>query len=144
MALSKSSRIPIAFSLLTAVTLAGGLALALGAGNFLFNTFTGHMTGFLSGLAALPFVLLAVFGGGGVWGLAAAWLTGKDPWRLAVTGSLTYGGIVLLVGILLELVFGLLGVLGSLIRLPIHIAFSLVFVPAAGFIAYFCARKLLG
>jgi len=140
--LTKPFRMALAFAFFTSILLAGSLFLALLAGNFLFAAFTGHMTGLLSGLSALPVVLLVLFGGGALWGLSAAWLTGADPWRLAVTGSLAYGGAVLLVGILLELVFGLLGLLSSLVKLPIHIAFSLVFVPAAGLIASFCAYRL--
>jgi len=138
-----TTRFSLSFALLTALTLAGGLALALVGGNRIFETFTGHMSGFLSGLAAFPVVLLAVFGAGGLWGFAAARLTGADPWRLTVTAALTYGGVILLAGILLELVFGLLGALGSVVRIPIHIAFTLVFVPAAGFIAALCSQKLL-
>jgi hypothetical protein len=137
------TRFSLSFALLTALTLAGGLALALVGGNRIFETFNGHMSGFLSGLAAFPVVLLVVFGAGGLWGLATARLTGADPWRLTVTTALTYGGVILLAGILLELVFGLLGAWGSVVRIPIHIAFTLVFAPAAGLIAALCSQKLL-
>jgi len=130
------------FSLLTALTLAGGLALSFVAGNLLFESFNVHMTDVASGLLVLPIFLVALFGSGAAWGYAVARLTHGDARRLVRAGGVTFGGTVLVVGIALELVFGLLSALARVNPLPIHVSFTLLFVPTAGAIAALCARRM--
>jgi hypothetical protein len=134
----------LATALLTPLTLAGGLALGLVTANLLFESINVHVSGLVSGLVALPVLLAMLFGGGAVWGYAIARLVDGEAKKSARTGALTYGGAVILVGIVLELLFGLISVVGRDIRLPIHVAFTMVFVPAAGIVAALCTRSLAG
>jgi hypothetical protein len=139
---NRSLTFALGFSLLTALTLAGGLALALVSGNVLFESFNVHISGLASGLLVLPIFLAALFGAGAAWGFLIGRITNGETMRLAKSGALAYGVTVILVGIILELLFGAISVLDSVISLPIHIAFTIVFVPAAGMIAALCTRRL--
>lgn len=141
---SKRVQFILATVLLTTVTLAGGLALGFVSANLLFESLNVHASGVVSGLVALPVLLAMLFGGGAAWGYSIARLADGDAKKLARTGALTYGGTVILVGIVLEMLFGLISVLGRDISLPIHVAFTIVFVPAAGVIAALCSRSLAG
>lgn len=134
----------LATALLTPLTLVGGLALGLVTANLLFESINVHVSGLVSGLVALPVLLVMLFGGGAVWGYAIARLVDGEAKKLARAGALTYGGSVILVGIVLELLFGLISVLSRDISLPVHVAFTIVFVPSAGVIAALCARSLAG
>ena len=134
----------LATALLTPLTLAGGLAMGLVTANLLFESINVHVSGLVSGLVALPVLLVMLFGGGAVWGYAIARLVDGDAKKLARAGAVTYGGAVILVGIVLEMLFGLISVLGRDISLPVHVAFTIVFVPSAGIIAALCTRSLAG
>ena len=131
------------FSLLTAFSLAGGLALAFTTGNVLFASLNVNVSGFGSGLLALPLVLLGIFGGGALWGYGVARLTGADKLALARSGAVTFGGVVLVMGIILEMLFGLIGFLAGSRPIPLHTAFTLVFVPSAGLIATLSTARIL-
>jgi hypothetical protein len=130
------------FSLLTTLTLAGGLALAFVVGNLLFESMNVHLTEVASALLILPLFLVVLFGSGAAWGYAVARLTNGDTRRLVRVGGLTFGGAVLLVGIALELVFALLSALARVNPLPIHVSFTILFVPTAGAIAALCTRRM--
>lgn len=132
----------VSLSLLTVLTLAGGLVLAFVVGNLLFESLNVHISGLASGLLAFPVLLVGLFGGGALWGFFVARLTGGDAARLAKVGALSYGVTVLVVGIVLELLFGLLSLVARELPIPIHVSFTLVFVPSAGVIAALCARRL--
>lgn len=134
----------LATALVTPLTLAGGLALGLVTAGLLFESINVHVSGLVSGLVALPVLLVMLFGGGAAWGYAIARLVNGEAKKLARAGALTYGGAVILVGIVLELLFGLISVVGRDMRLPIHVAFTIVFVPSAGIIAALCTRSLAG
>jgi hypothetical protein len=139
---------PVLFSLqsglLTALTLAGGLAAAFLLGNLLFESFNVHMSGLSSGLIAFPVFLVCLIGGGALWGYAMAKILKVEGKKLVRPAALAYGGTVILVGILLELAFGLVSLLTAQISLPIHIAFTVVFVTAAGLIAGLLSGRMAG
>lgn len=135
----------VGYAVVTALTLDGALVLGLVMGNVLFEGINVHLSDLASSLLVLPLVLLGLFGGGALWGVFVASMNGGEKLRLAKVGGLTYGLAVLLGGIALELVFTGLSALGSgALVVPIHVAFTIVFVPAAGVIAGLCARRVAG
>jgi hypothetical protein len=139
-----SARTIFKFSLMTAASLGGCLVVGFLSANLLFESANVHLSGFLSGLLGFLFLLSFLFGGGAVWGWGVARLMKADSRSLARGGGLTFGTSVLLVGIALELANGLVGAIASILPLPIHVGFMLVFVPSAGLIAGLNAHKMTG
>jgi hypothetical protein len=130
-------------SVLTGLGLAGSLAAAFILGNQIFETMNAHVSGFLSGLAGFAFLLVCFAIGGTVWGYGLARLyNAPDPLQVARKAILAFAGITILAGIALEVVFGLISALGSGFPMPIHHAFTLVFVPTAGLIAALLGSRM--
>ena len=123
-------------SLITGIGLAGGLAIGFLIANLTFESMNVHITGFLSGLLGFVVLLIGLGGGGALWGYGIAILFGAShPRYVARKAAVGFSFSTVAVGIALELVFGLLSSLGSSSSLPIHHAFTVVFVPSAGVMA---------
>jgi hypothetical protein len=119
---------------ITAAFLAGGLLLAVGVGAGVDRlvVLPAPLAHVPSGLLAL--VVLSAAGAG--WGRAIGrQLGGSDLRRVAWAGALGYGPSVLLVAIGLTQLERLLVEQRAAHRLPIHVVFAMVFVPAVLLVA---------
>jgi hypothetical protein len=125
-------------SLLTVITLFGGLTLGLVSGAVLFHILPEsnvihpsllHMT-----IAAIP----ALFGfllGGAAWGTSMSKLAGKpSSRRLAWAGMLGFAPITMALAVGLSVVEGMSS-RGFMAQIPTHRLFTILFVPAAFLIA---------
>lgn len=133
-------------SVLTVVTLFGGLLVGLGAGLAVFELMPGssasHPSPLHIGLAALP-AIVGFLGGGALWGMQMGrrgGVAGLDR-RLALAGMAGYAPITLLLGTALGTLEPLV-IEGLAGRVPIHRVFTLLFVPTAFIIAGVSAGSL--
>lgn len=130
------------FGGITLASLGGTLAAGFILGNILFESLNPHMAPVSGGLISFVIVFAVLLGGGALWG---AWLSAQlNAPRAALmrNGAVSFAGLVLVAGLLLEGVFGLIGMLGSAVAIPIHHMFTIVFVPAAGLIAGLCVYRI--
>ncbi len=105
-------------------------------GDFVFFGLPGHFNDAAKvSLAALP-TLLCVIGGGALWGRAMARVAqARDAKRMMWAGALGYGPTVVLAGIGLTVLENLIVEQRRGPALPIHVVFTLLFVPAAFVVA---------
>lgn len=130
--MSERVRLAIFGSLWTILTLFGGLALGMTAGNVVFNQLPGHeVTAGKIAVAVLP-TLAGMMAGSAAWaiGLGRRAAGSGDAKRLAWAGILGFGPIAVAMAMLL------LAIEPGLVRmvdawLPIHRVFTLLFVPSA-------------
>ncbi len=93
-------------------------------------------------LAVIP-ALLAVIGGGALWGRAIARITQVgDARRMTWAGALGYGPTVILVALGLTVLENLIVEQRRVPDLPIHVVFTLLFAPAALVVAAIGALAL--
>lgn len=129
-------RIAALSALTTAIFLIGGMLAGGLGGNLVFGSLPGHTLDVVRiTLSALP-ALATVIASGALWGLIMATITGAgERSRMAWAGALGFGPTVLGVAIALTLLEEILVQRGLLQALPIHILFTLLFVPAAAIVA---------
>lgn len=117
----------------TALSLVAGMLLGVLVGSVVFETLPGHMGELTrSLLAALP-ALAGLVAGGALWGHLMGTLTGgaSPARRVAWAGALSFGPAVIVLGLGLNALEIALVERGLGPDLPIHILFTLLFVPAA-------------
>lgn len=126
-------------SIMTVLTLFGGLALGLLAGSVTFELIPGGSVNDVqfghAAIAALP-ALAGFFAGGAVWGVQMGRLAGaEDLRRMAWAGLLGFGPVAIILALGLGLAEpALVAYLGRAGQ-PVHRAFTLLFVPSAFLIA---------
>jgi MFS family permease len=134
--MSNTSRIALCSALVSALALVGGLLLGVVVGFITFETLPGHMPeASKAGLAAIP-ALVGTFAGGAIWGRVMARLADREEARRMVwAGALGYGLAVILAGIGLSALEMAIVERGGGPALPVHVVFTILFVPAASFVA---------
>jgi len=127
--------VPFRSALLTALYLLGSQLLGL-LGGFALNGLPMHIPEATKNvLSALP-VLALMFAGGAFWGRALARLTGLgETRRMAWAGALTFAPGVILAGFVLNMLEVALVERGGGPDLPVHVLFTMLFVPAAFIVA---------
>lgn len=125
----------VASALITSVCLVGGLSAGVGAG-FLINSLPIHAPeGTLVILASIP-ALSGILGGGALWGFQMAKIHGlPDRSRSAVIGGLGVGLSVFAAGVLLSVLEFQLVEQARLPGVPVHVIYTLLFVPATFLVA---------
>jgi hypothetical protein len=136
--------LPVSAALASLLFLGGGLALFFLSASRLFERINPHIPQAAGVVLGIAFIVGGLFLCGALWGSSLARLLGEPPKPAARAGGLAFAGFTLLAGVLLELVFVALG--GFLFDgpIPVHVAFSILFVPSAGLIAGLCARAVSG
>lgn len=127
--------VPFRSALLTALYLLGSQLLGL-LGGFALNGLPMHIPEATKNvLSALP-VLALMFAGGAFWGRALARLTSLgETRRMAWAGALTFAPGVILAGFVLNMLEVALVERGGGPDLPVHVLFTMLFVPAAFIVA---------
>lgn len=123
-------------ALITPLYLIGSFFAGALIGNVIFSGLPGHMADAVRVLlAALP-TLVCVIGGGALWGRAMARLVkAGSVTRVMWAGALGYGPTVILVGLALTVLENLIVEQRRGPELPIHVVFTLLFVPAVFVVA---------
>jgi hypothetical protein len=137
-ALSMGAKHALRSAGLTVITLFGGLLIGLLAGDLVFRLIPGSSVDDVrlghAAIAAVP-ALAGFLAGGAAWGVQMGRLAGApDRRRMAVAGMLGFGPIAIFLAFVLGVAEPL--IVGSLdAKLPMHRIFTLLFVPAAFWIA---------
>jgi hypothetical protein len=131
----KPSQIVIRSALLTALFLFGGLLLGLAAGIGL-DGLPMHLPESVRVQLSMLIVLVALVASGFAWGRAMARLTrASQPGRMAWAGALSFGPALILAALALGRLEVALIERGQGPDVPVHVVFTLLFVPAAFFVA---------
>lgn len=123
-------------ALATALCLIGGILVGVVAGTLTHDGLSGHLREPVKiGVAALS-ALAGVLAGGAAWGALMAQIVhiGARK-RMAWAGALGFGPTAIAVGLVLTVLEKLIVEQGLGPRMPIHIVFTLLFVPAAAIIS---------
>jgi hypothetical protein len=129
------SRIAIRSALLTALFLFGGLLLGFAAGIGL-DGLPMHLPESVRIQLSMLIVLVVLVAPGFAWGRATARLTrASQPGRMAWAGALSFGPTLILAALALGRLEVTLIERGEGPDLPVHVIFTLLFVPAACFVA---------
>jgi hypothetical protein len=131
----KPSQIAIRGAMTTGLWLFGGLLLGFVAAS-LFHGLPMHLPESRRTQISMLIVLVALVGSGFAWGRAMARLTGAtEPGRMAWAGALSFGPALILAALALGRLEVALIERGEGPDLPVHLVFTLLFVPAAIFVA---------
>lgn len=142
-----SGKVAIRYAFATLITLVGGIFAGFVTGFALFESLPGHLVEPARiGFSAAP-ALAGILGGGGAWGWMLARLTrSQHKWALMRTGMLGFSlPLVLAMLALIGIESGLEWLLSSM-RFetpPIHIIFTLLFVPTT-FLLAACGASFVG
>ena len=122
-------------ALTTALALIGGLLVGVLSGSLVhFGLPESLADAWRVGIAALP-ALAGTLAGGALWGRVMAGLAGSsETRRMTWAGGLSFGPAVILAGLALSGLEVILVEKGGT-QLPLHVVFTLLFVPAASFVA---------
>lgn len=122
-------------ALTTTLALVGGLLVGVLTGSLVHFGLPGSLAdAWRAGIAALP-ALAGTLAGGALWGRVMASLVGSgETRRMTWAGGLSFGPAVILTGLTLSALEVVLVERGGT-RLPLHLIFTLLFVPAASFVA---------
>jgi hypothetical protein len=122
-------------ALSTTATLVGGLLVGVLTGSLVHFGLPGSMAeAWRVGIAVVP-ALGGTLAGGALWGRVMAGLTGsRETHRMIWAGGLSFGPAVILAALVLSALEVTLVEQGRA-KLPLHIVFTLIFVPAASFVA---------
>lgn len=131
----EQKRLPLYSALITLCTLLGGLAIGIIGGSITHFGLPGNIDETIRiGISALP-GLAGAFLGGILWGWFMARLVAPDQSRrMAWAGGLGFGPAFIVVALILTALEIIL-VEKKATDLPVHIVFTLLFVPAAAIIA---------
>ncbi len=128
-------KVPVRSGLATAFYLLGSQFLGLLAG-FALNGLPMHLPEATRNLLSAIPVLALMFAGGAAWGRAMARISGsQETRRMSWAGALSFAPGVILAGIVLASLEVRLVERGGGPDLPIHLLFTLLFVPAAFIVA---------
>jgi hypothetical protein len=129
-------RIAVRSGLLTVLYLVGGLMVGVLTGSLVhFRLPEGMAEATRIALAALP-ALAGTVAGGALWGHAMAQISGAgETKRMTWAGGLGFGPAVILTALVLTFLEVVIVERSGGPALPIHIVFTILFVPAAFFIA---------
>jgi hypothetical protein len=142
-----AAKIALRYAFATLISLVGGLLTGFVAGFALFESLPGHLVEPARiGLAAAP-ALAGILGGGAAWGWLLARLARiQRKWALMRAGMLGFSlPVVVVMLALIGIETGLESVLSNLGSEPppVHIIFTLLFVPSA-FLLAACGAGLIG
>jgi hypothetical protein len=122
-------------ALLTSLWLFGGFLLGFGFA-FWFNGLPMHMPESTRVQLSFLIIMTVLIASGFAWGRSMARLSGaSQPVRMAWAGALSFGPALILAALSLGSLEGVLVERGQGPDLPIHVLFTLLFVPAAFFVA---------
>jgi len=130
-------------AIITALCLVGGMLLGIGVGNLLFETLPGHAI--VRGTSSAIPTFAGIIGGGALWGRLMASIARSDAKKPMTRAGIFGFSIPVVVAI-----FVLIGIESAIAAafpdfetaIPIHILFSILFVPTAIILASFGAYSL--
>ncbi|MGE5264807.1 MAG: hypothetical protein ACM3S0_15615 [Acidobacteriota bacterium] len=137
MEMTESRRALVVHSaLITPLYLIGSFFVGALIGSVIFNGLPGHMQDDVKILMAVLPTLICVIAGGALWGRAMARLVqAGSVKRMMWAGALGYGPTLILVGLALTVLENLIVEQRRGPALPIHVVFTILFVPAVFVVA---------
>lgn len=128
-------QVAIRSALTTALYLFGGLLLGFAAA-IGFSQLPMHMPDSAQTLVAMAIILSVLFAAGAAWGRAMARLSGLgETRRMAKAGALSFGPALVLSALILSSLEVAIIERGGGTSLPIHVVFTILFVPAVFVVA---------
>lgn len=122
---------PTQSALATAASLLGGMLIGFAAGSAVHGLPFDLPDQTRVALASLP-ALAGILGGGSLWGFLLARIhAAPAPGRMAAAGAISFGPAMLVTAILLSTLEVAIVERGGGPDLPVHVVFSLLFVPAS-------------
>lgn len=123
-------------ALATPLTLMGGIFLGGVLGSLLFDGLPGHLDEPIKITLSASAALLGALLGGALWGYVLWHITkASEQQRMMWAGMLGFGPTILLTALALTFFENLIVERGQGPQLPLHNIFTLLFVPAAAFVA---------
>ncbi len=129
------SRLVVTSALATALALFGGMFVGVAVGSVLHGLPFHAAEQTKVALASIP-ALAGTIGGGALWGYLLARIHRiRETKRMSVAGAISFGPAVVAAGLLLSTLERALVEQGRLPDVPIHVVFTLLFVPATFLVA---------
>jgi hypothetical protein len=122
-------------ALATAACLFGGLLLGLSAG-IVFSNLPMHLPDQTMNMISVTLIICILFVSGAAWGIAIARISSSaNLKRMSWAGALSFAPSIILAGLTLASLERIIVERGQGPDLPVHVVFTILFVPAVFFIA---------